>query len=320
MINVVAGIDIGGTNTVIGLITETGECMIESSISTRGFSRFELFIDSILAEISGLLQKIGTDFSLQGIGIGAPNGSYNVGCIVDAPNLEWKGILPICDEITKKTSLPSVVTNDANAAALGEMLFGGAKGMSDFVVITLGTGLGSGIVANGKLIVGHDGFAGELGHVTAFPNGRQCGCGNRGCLEAYASATGIKRNVFMLLADSNQPSILRGVSFDKLSSKMITDAANSNDIIALEAFEYTGRILGAKLAEVVATLSPEAIFFFGGLAKAGDLIINPTKKHMEANLFPVFRNKVKLLPSGLEGKNAAVLGAAALIWQKIKQP
>jgi glucokinase len=248
MINVAAGIDIGGTNTVIGLVTKTGDCLVESSISTRGFSHFELFIEEVSKEINSLLKKIGDNYSLCGVGIGAPNGSFSLGSIVDAPNLEWKGVLPICKEVTAKTLVPSVVTNDANAAALGEMLFGGAHGMSNFIVITLGTGLGSGIVVNGKLVVGHDGFAGELGHLTAFANGRVCGCGNRGCLETYASATGIRRTVSMLLADSNHPSILRSICFEKLSAKMITEAAINHDPIALEAFEFTGKILGAKLA------------------------------------------------------------------------
>lgn len=318
MIEVVAGLDIGGTNTVIGLVTKKGESLVESTISTKGFSRFDLYVDAIVSEIDKLHKKVSTDYSIRGVGIGAPNGSYNIGCIVDAPNLDWKGVLPICQDISSKTSLPSVVTNDANAAALGEMLFGGAKNMNDFLVITLGTGLGSGIVANGKLVIGHDGFAGELGHTTVFQNGRECGCGNRGCLETYASATGIKRTVLTLLADSNKPSVFRGITFDSLSAKMIADAAHNRDTIALEAFEYTGKILGTKLAEVVALFSPEAIFFFGGLANAGELIFEPTKRHMESNLFPIFRNKVKLLPSGLEGKNAAVLGGAALIWQKLE--
>lgn len=315
--DIVAGIDIGGTNTVIGLVTNNGDCLIESSISTKNHRLFEDFVKSIFQEIETLIKKIGENHTLIGIGIGAPNGSYNLGAIVDAPNLEWKGTLLLSKELTKYTSVPTIVTNDANAAALGEMFFGGARNMKDFIVITLGTGLGSGIVANGKLIVGHDGFAGELGHLTAFPDGRTCGCGNKGCLETYASATGIRRTVFMLLADSNHPSILRGVSFDKLSAKMISDAATKGDQIALDAFEFTGKILGLKLAEAVAMFSPEAIFIFGGLAKAGGLIIEPTKRYMEKNLFPVFRNKVKIIPSELEGKNAAVLGAAALIWQNV---
>jgi glucokinase len=318
MIDIVAGIDIGGTNTVIGLVTKNGDCLIETSISTRNHNHFEAFIESVSSEINTLHNKIGNNYSLRGIGIGAPNGSFGLGAIVDAPNLDWKGVLPICKEITKRTNLPSIVTNDANAAALGEMLFGGAVGMKDFIVITLGTGLGSGIVANGNLIVGHDGFAGELGHTIVEIDGRMCGCGNKGCLETYASATGIRKTVLMLLAQSNRPSVLRSIDFEKLSSQLIAEAAIDKDAIALEAFEYTGKILGIKLAEVVTILSPEAIFFFGGLAKAGALIIDPTKRYMEEYMFPIFRNKVKLLPSCLEGKNAAVLGAAALIWRELE--
>lgn len=318
MIDIVAGIDIGGTNTVIGLVTKKGDCLIESTISTRNHNHFEEYIEAVTQEISKLHTKIGNNHVLRGVGIGAPNGSYNICAIVNAPNLEWKGILPICKEITKHTNLPSVVTNDANAAALGEMLFGGAIGMKDFIVITLGTGLGSGIVANGKLVVGHDGFAGEFGHTVVDINGRMCGCGNRGCLETYASATGIRRSIFMQLAQSNQPSSLRGISFENLTSKMVSEAAFNGDPIALDAFEYTGKILGLKLAEAVTIFSPEAIFLFGGVAKAGKYLIEPTKKYMEEYMFPIFRNKVKLLPSVLEDKNAAVLGAAALIWQELE--
>ena len=319
MVEIVVGIDIGGTNTVIGLVNRCGECIVESSISTRNHNTFNAFIEAISIKIKDLHHQIGIDnYVLQGIGIGAPNGSFGLGAIVDAPNLDWKGLLPICKEITKQTNLPSVVTNDANAAALGEMLFGGAKGMKDFIVVTLGTGLGSGIVSNGKLVIGHDGFAGELGHTVAEINGRICGCGNKGCLETYASATGIKRTVFMLLAQSNKASNLRNVRFEELTSKMVTEAAINGDSIALDSFEYTGKMLGVKLADVVTLFSPEAIFLFGGVAKAGNLIIEPTKRYMEEFMFPIFRNKVKLLPSGLEGKNAAVLGAAALIWQEIK--
>lgn len=319
MIDTVVGIDIGGTNTVIGLVNISGDCIIETTISTRGHSTFKIFIETICYKIKELHHQIGLNsHALRGIGIGAPNGSFELGAIVDAPNLDWKGLLPICKEFTSQLNLPSVVTNDANAAALGEMLFGGAKGMKDFIVITLGTGLGSGIVANGKLVIGHDGFAGELGHTTAEINGRICACGNRGCLETYASASGLKRTVFMQLAQSIKPSTLRGVSFEELTSKMVTDAAINGDSIAIDSFEYTGKMLGMKLADVVALFSPEAIFFFGGVAKAGNLIINPTKKYMEASMFPIFKNKVKLLPSALEGKNAAILGAAALIWQELR--
>jgi len=317
MIEIVAGVDIGGTNTVVGLVTKNGDLLAEKTFSTRNHNHFNNFINTLSQEINTLLNQVGGDYIIMGVGIGAPNGSYGMGAIVDAPNLEWKGTLPICKEITSRLSIPAVVTNDANAAALGEMLFGGAVGMKDFIVITLGTGLGSGIVANGNLVIGHDGFAGEFGHTIVEINGRACGCGNKGCLETYASATGIRRTISMLLAQSNQPSIFRSLVPEKLSAKMISDAATNQDPIALEAFEYTGRILGIKLAEAVTIFSPEAIFLFGGLAKAGNLIIDPTKRYMEEYMFPIFRNKVKLLPSALEGKNAAVLGAAALIWKEI---
>jgi len=320
MIEIVAGIDIGGTNSVIGLVTRDGDCVAETTMPTRNNGSFEAYIESLSNKIKALHAQVGTEkFKLCGVGIGAPNGSFGLGAIVNAPNLEWKGMLPICKEITKNTDLPAVVTNDANAAALGEMLFGSAKGMKDFIVVTLGTGLGSGIVANGKLVIGHDGFAGELGHTISEVNGRMCGCGNKGCLETYVSATGIKRTVFMLLAQRNKPSLLRNVNYENLTSKIVTEAAHNGDPIALEAFEYSGRILGIKLAETITLFSPEAIFLFGGVAKAGNFLFDPTKKYMEEYMFPIFRGKVKLLPSGLEGKNAAVLGAAALIWEEINK-
>lgn len=317
MQEVVAGIDIGGTNTVIGIVTRDGEILKECNIPTKCQTTFDGYVKTISSEIDRLLTELEHEFTLKGIGIGAPNGSYNLGAIVDAPNLDWKGILPLCKEITHHTGAPSVVTNDANAAALGEMLFGAAKGMKNFVVITLGTGLGSGIVVDGKLVVGHDGFAGEFGHVVAKINGRQCGCGKRGCLETYASATGIRRTAFKMLADINQPSVLRNITFEKLSAKMVTEAAKTGDPLARAAFEYTGLILGTRLADLVAILNPEAIFFFGGLANAGELLFDPTRRHMEEFMFPVFKGKVKLLTSGLQDKNAAVLGAAALMWQEL---
>lgn len=320
MIEIVAGIDIGGTNSVIGLVTKDGNCIAETTMPTRNNGTFENFIETLTQNIAALHSKVGIEtYKLRGVGVGAPNGSFGLGAIVNAPNLEWKGMLPICKEITGRIILPAVVTNDANAAALGEMLFGEAKGMKDFIVVTLGTGLGSGIVSNGKLVIGHDGFAGELGHTISEINGRMCGCGNRGCLETYVSATGIKRTVFMLLAQSNKPSVLREVSYENLTSKLVTEAAHNGDSIALDAFEFTGRTLGIKLAEAVTLFSPEAIFLFGGVAKAGNFLFDPTKKYMEEYMFPVFRGKVKLLPSGLEGKNAAVLGAAALIWDEINE-
>lgn len=317
MAEVVAGIDIGGTNTVIGIVNRNGDILAESTLPTRCNATFDVFVKNLSGAIEQLLMELGHEHRLLGVGVGSPNGSYNLGAIVDAPNLEWKGILPLCKEITVLTGVPSVVTNDANAAALGELLFGAAKGMKNFVVITLGTGLGSGIVVDGKLVVGHDGFAGEFGHVVAKANGRQCGCGKRGCLETYASATGIRRTAFKMIADSNQPSMLRNVTYDKLTAKIITEAAKTGDPLARAAFEYTGLILGTRLADLVAILNPEAIFFFGGLANAGELLMDPVRRYMEEYMFPVFKGKVKLLLSGLQDKNAAVLGAAALIWEEL---
>lgn len=319
MAEVVAGIDIGGTNTVIGIVNKQGDILAESTIPTRCQSTFSVYVKNLAVEIEKLLEGLGHEHTLQGVGIGSPNGSYNLGAIVDAPNLEWKGILPLCNELTKHTGLPTVVTNDANAAAVGELLFGAGVGMKNFVVITLGTGLGSGIIVDGKLVVGHDGFAGEFGHIVAKANGRQCGCGKKGCLETYASATGLRRTAFKMIADSNQPSMLRNVTYDKLTSKMITEAAQNGDPLARAAFEYTGLILGTRLADLVAILNPEAIFFFGGLANAGEILIDPVRRYMEEYMFPVFKGKVKLLMSGLQNKNAAVLGAAALIWEELEK-
>ncbi len=319
MAEVVAGIDIGGTNTVIGIVNRGGDILAECTFPTRCQSTFDAFVKTLTGEIERLLMELGHEHKLVGVGVGSPNGSYHLGAIVDAPNLEWKGILPLCKEITNQTAVPSVVTNDANAAALGEMLFGAAKGMKNFVVITLGTGLGSGIVVDGKLVVGHEGFAGEFGHVVAKANGRQCGCGKRGCLETYASATGLRRTAFKMIADSNQPSMLRNMTYDKLSAKMVTEAAKNGDPLARAAFEYTGLILGTRLADLVAILNPEAIFFFGGLANAGELLMDPTRRYMEEYMFPIFKGKVKLMLSGLQNKNAAVLGAAALIWEELEK-
>ena len=246
--------------------------------------------------------------------------SYSLDTLTKATNLVWKGVLNIVEKMKRFfPTVPVIITNDANAAAVGEMVYGGAKGMKDFLVVTLGTGLGSGFVANGKLIYGHDGFAGELGHVVVNKTGRICGCGRKGCLETYASATGIKRTVFKLLADHTDDSEFRRVTYDDLTAEMITKAALNGDPIAIEAYEYTGKLLGEALADAVAITSPEAIFLFGGLAKAGKYIFEPTKKYMEQNLLAIFRNKVKLLPSGIDGKNAAVLGASALVWQSLQE-
>jgi glucokinase len=263
-----------------------------------------------------LRKQLKIDYEIVGIGIGAPNANYYKKTIEYPPNLNW-GYVEVENYIRRYFLQPVALTNDANAAALGEMYYGVAKGMKDFIVITLGTGLGSGIVVNGNLVYGHDGFAGEIGHTVAVPDGRQCGCGKRGCLETYASAPGIKRTCFELLAKYNYSSNLRKIIFEDLDAKMITEAALQGDKIALEAFDYTAKLLGMKLADAVAHTSPEAIILFGGLANAGDLLLIPTKKYMEENLFHVFRNKVKILKSELNEGKSAVLGAAALIWHEI---
>lgn len=318
MKEVAIGIDIGGTNTAIGIVDRQGHCIAESSIPTDTHDDVLLYVDDVCKKIQEMIANFTDMVVLKGIGIGAPNANYHKGTIENAPNLKWKGIIRF-SELFKKyfPSLTVSLTNDANAAAMGEMMYGGAKGMKDFIVITLGTGLGSGVVCNGDLVYGHDGFAGEIGHTIAIPNGRQCGCGRKGCLETYASATGVKRSIFEIMCNSNKPSALRAIPFNEMTSKHIYNEAMKGDELALECFDMTGRVLGEKLADSVAHTSPEAIFLFGGMAKSGDLILNPTKEYMELALLPIFKNKVKILPSGLQNVNAAVLGASALVWNEI---
>lgn len=311
------GIDIGGTTTKYGLTDREGKIYFQGELSTRQFDEFTDYIRALSQQIrSGLNQH---NLKLVGIGVGAANGNYYKGTIEHATNLKWKGIIPLADLLQQEFNVPVLVTNDANAAAVGEMVYGAARGMKDFIVITLGTGLGSGFVCNGHLVNGKHGIAGELGHIMVNPAGRYCNCGKRGCLETYVSATGIKRTVYKLLADHLEPSELRGVSFENLDTKMITDAALRGDVVALAAFEYTGRILGTKLADTVVHTDPEAIFLFGGLSLAGDLIFKPTIKHMELNLMPIFRGKVKVLPSGLQNQAAPILGASSLVWNYLEE-
>lgn len=318
MKEVAVGMDIGGTNTKIGIVDEQGYCPFQISIETTGHATIEDYLLAVKKEIDLLLNKSTETLNLQGIGIGAPNANYYKGTIEHAPNLPWKGIINFVEKLKQYYNVPMAITNDANAAAIGEMIYGGAKDMNNFIVVTLGTGLGSGFVINGQLLYGADGFAGELGHVTVDYNGRQCGCGKLGCLETYVSATGIKRTIFQLLAARVEPSALRDITFEDLTSEMITKEALKGDTIALEAFEITGRILGEKLADTIALMSPEAVFLFGGLANAKEFILDPTFFHMEKNLMPIFKNKVKLLLSKLKHKNAAVLGASALVWNEIR--
>jgi glucokinase len=313
---VTLGIDVGGTNTAFGFVDINGKCIAESSIPTKANrSAAELFA-RLNSEIDKLYNTISDSCILKGVGIGAPNANYYRGTVENPPNLRW-GVVNVVEIIRQYYDVPASITNDANASAIGEMLFGAAKGMKNFIVITLGTGLGSGVVVDGKLVYGSDGFAGEIGHTIYDPNGRVCGCGKKGCLETYASATGIKRTVMELLANTNQESSLRDVSFNDLDSKAIYTAALAGDKLAIDAFEFTGKVLGLKLSDAVAVTSPEAIILFGGLALAGNLIIEPTKRSLEEHLFHVFRNKVKILQSGLPEGNSAVLGASALIWNEI---
>ncbi len=314
---VVLGIDIGGTFTKVGVVDRAGKIYFEDQVSTTDHDTIEEYIEALHHHIEESLRPLEKNFRILGIGVGAPNGNYYTGSIENAPNLAWKGKIEFVKLMVRQFHLPTVVTNDANAAALGEMLFGHASDHQNFIMITLGTGLGSGLVVNGNLIYGHDGFAGELGHVRAVDNGRECGCGKRGCLETYVSATGIKRTVFELLAEENVDSAFRKIPFTKLKPKLITTLAEKGDPIARKAFERTGFLLGRSLADSVAHISPSRIFLFGGLAKAGKWIIEPTKKSMEEHLLPIFRNKIEIVPSALLNKNIAVLGAAALIWKHL---
>ena len=316
----VVGIDIGGTNTMFGFVDRSGKILAEDMITTTHYDEPEVFVAALYEKLMITAQKSGKDMEILGFGIGAPMGNINKGTIEYPADLPWKGIIPLADIFARHTSLPVIVTNDANAAAVGEMIYGGARGMKNFVVITLGTGLGSGFVVDGKLVYGHDGFAGEIGHTIIRPglSNRDCGCGRKGCLETYVSATGLKRTVLKIMADRLEDSELRKHSFDELDSKMIYEAARRGDPIALEAFEHTGAMLGFKLSDEVAHTNPEAIFLFGGLALAKELIFEPAKRHMEQNLLYIYRDKVKLLPSELSTQNAAVLGASSLVWSSLE--
>jgi glucokinase len=315
-IKVALGIDIGGTNTKFGYVNANGKCLASASMPTEAHEPAKTFFLRLQEQSKMLYGELQDSHELIGIGIGAPNANFYKGTIEHPPNLDWDYV-DVRAELAQYYSVPVAITNDANAAALGEMLFGAAQGMKDFIVITLGTGLGSGIVANGQLIYGADGFAGEIGHTIVDPNGRQCGCGKRGCLETYCSATGLCRTVQELICQSTEPSELRNVAPTELTAELVYESALRADPLALQAFDFTGRILGLKLSDSVAHLSPEAIILFGGLTAAGELLFRPTERSLEENLFPIFRNKVKLLPSKLIEGNTAILGASALIWKSL---
>ena len=312
----VVGMDIGGTNTVFGIVDQRGNVLATDSIKTQAYAKIEDYVDAVCEKLIPLIESMGGVEKIKGMGVGAPNGNYYNGTIEFAPNLPWKGVIPLAALFEEKVGVPTALTNDANAAAIGEMTYGAARGMKDFIMITLGTGVGSGIVINGQLVYGHDGFAGELGHVVVRrENGRLCGCGRKGCLETYCSATGVARTAREFLVARPEPSLLRDIPAEEIVSKDVYDAAVKGDKLALDIFEFTGRILGEALSDFIAFSSPEAIVLFGGLAKSGDYIMKPIKKALDENILKIYEGKTKLLVSELKDADAAVLGASALGWE-----
>lgn len=312
----VVGIDIGGTNSVFGIVDARGNIISSGSVKTQSFLSPDKYVDEVCKNLTPLIEKVGGIDKIKGIGVGAPNGNFYTGTIEFAPNLPWKGVIPLAAMFEERMNIPTALTNDANAAAVGEMTYGAARGMRDFIMITLGTGVGSGIVVNGQVVYGHDGFAGELGHVCVKRHdGRPCGCGRKGCLEAYCSATGVARTARELLAGSTEPSLLRNIPAESITSKDVYDAAVQGDEIAKGIFEFTGTLLGEALSDFIAFSSPEAIVLFGGLAKSGSYIMKPIQKAMEGNVLNIYKGKTKLLVSELKDSDAAVLGASALAWE-----
>lgn len=312
----VIGVDMGGTNTVFGVVDARGNVISKSAIKTGTHSDVNLYIQDLYDVLIKLIEAAGGVEKFKGIGIGAPNGNYYSGNIEFAPNLPWKGVIPFAKLMSEKFGIPAALTNDANAAAIGEMTYGAARGMKNFIMITLGTGVGSGIVIDGKLVYGHDGFAGELGHVNVMRNnGRLCGCGRSGCLETYASATGVARTAREILETTNKDSLLRNIPAESITSKDIFEAAVEGDEVAKEIFAFTGKILGQAFADFVAFSAPEAIILFGGLSKAGNLILEPIVESMEENLLKIWKGKIKILFSELKEADAAILGASALAWE-----
>ena len=313
----VLGVDVGGTNTVYGVVDARGTITASGNMETGKYERIEDYMDELAKGLELMISKVGDKSNIRGVGVGAPDGNYLNGCIEFAVNLPWKGKIEFAKMIRNRIGIPVALTNDANAAAIGEMTYGAARGMKDFIVITLGTGVGSGIVVNGSVLYGHDGFAGELGHVIMrrSNNARLCGCGRTGCLEAYASATGVARTAREILETNNRESILRELPLDDITSKKVFEAAIEGDPVALEIFEYTGNMLGEAFADFVAFSSPEAIIIFGGLAKAGDLLMNPIRESMNKNMLITYKGKTQLLFSQLKGSDAAILGASALGWE-----
>jgi glucokinase len=317
MTEVVAGVDIGGTNTRIGLVDRKGEVHAEGRLSTPDYAFADDFVVALDQKLKEMIAGH-DDLTLTGIGIGAPNANFNKGTIELAPNLRWKGIIPFVKITERRTGLKTRITNDANAAALGEMIFGAAKGVKNFIILTLGTGLGSGIVIDGEVVYGHTGFAGELGHMTVAEGGRVCGCGRRGCLETYASATGLVRTVLALLSDRRDESILRDLRSSEITSRRVAEAAAAGDVIAMEALDQTAHMIALGIANAVIFSSPETIFLFGGLAQAGDALFEPVRKYADELVQPIFRGTFTVMPSGLPEARAAILGASALIWKDAK--
>ena len=313
----VIGLDLGGTNSVFGIVDSRGDIKATTAIKTQAYDNVEDYVNACVDALHIIIDQVGGIEKIKAMGIGAPNANYYKGTIEHAPNLVWgKGVVPLADMLSQSLGIPVAMTNDANAAAIGEMAYGVARGMKNFIVITLGTGVGSGIVVNGELVYGSDGFAGELGHVTMVrgEDGRQCGCGRKGCLEAYCSATGVARTAREILAKTSEPSLLRDIKPEELTSLDVSIAAGKGDKIANEIFEFTGKMLGEACADFTAFSSPEAFIFFGGLVKAGDLIMEPIKKAYDAHVLNIFKGKAQFLVSGLEGASAAVLGASAIGW------
>ncbi|MBQ4344873.1 MAG: ROK family protein [Muribaculaceae bacterium] len=312
----VLGIDIGGTNTVFGIVDARGVVLASSAIKTQKHNNINDYIDELYTEIMRLLDLNDAVDKIHGIGIGAPNANYFTGIIEDGVNLPWPTPIPLAQIVSEKFGIPVAITNDANAAAIGEMTYGAARGLKDFIMITLGTGVGSGIVINGQLVYGHDGFAGELGHVIMKRNnGRLCGCGRTGCLEAYCSATGVARTAREFLEARTDESLLRNIPTEDITSKDVYDAAVAGDKLAQDVFEFTGNLLGEAFADFTVFSSPEAIILFGGLAKSGDLLLKPLRNSMEKNMMGIFKGKVRILLSELKEADAAVLGASALGWE-----
>lgn len=314
----VIGLDLGGTNAVFGVVDQRGNVLATNSIKTKAYTNVDDFVAAGVAAIKPMVDKLGGIQNFKAMGIGAPNGNFYRGTIEYAPNLVWAHdcIVPLAEMFSKELNIPVGITNDANAAAIGEMEYGVAKGMKNFIVLTLGTGVGSGIVINGQLVYGSDGFAGELGHVTVVhgPEGRTCGCGRTGCLEAYCSATGVARTARELLSKSNTDSKLRALNPEDITSLDVSIAASQGDELAQEVYQFTGKLLGEACADFTAFSSPEAYIFFGGLTKAGDLIMKPIKDGYDAHVMPIFKGKAQFLISGLDDASAAVLGASAIGW------